>query len=214
MKKMRFLYLFIITFVCQQAMAQFISVDSIKIMPMQPVRNDTVMIDLYVSLICVGKNLHLTHQLNGNTIDIEGCYTVSGATANSFFHDTLKIGPLNDGIYYINYRGYASLSYDSCTVLHLDSTIMNDTFVVNAPTSIDAFSIQAPTLYPNPVKNILRINASMLINKACIYSIFGKPLAILSPKHYGWDVSFLPPGIYFLCIITDKEKYVERFVKE
>jgi hypothetical protein len=89
-----------------------------------------------------------------------------------------------------------------------------DTFIVNAPVSVDEFQVEAIALSPNPVKNILNINSPIPIKKAVIYSILGTPLEVLAHQQSAWDISFLPPGIYFLYIDTEKGKYIERFMKE
>ncbi len=215
MKKGLLSFAFIIIFFNQQATAQFIAVDSIIVTPQHPVRNDTVSIDLYVSLICASKKFYTTYQLHSDTIDIEGCYSISGATAMTFFHDTLNIGPLKDGVYYINYKGYASSSFDSCTVVHPDSTIVHDTFVVDAPVLVPKINSQLFSIYPNPATNTLYIRSAgnTPLKEAVIYNTYGALMGNYDGKG-PVDIAHFAPGIYFIKLFSDEGSTTYKFLKQ
>ena len=72
------------------------------------------------------------------------------------------------------------------------------------------------TLYPNPVKFKLTIEASELIKKLEIYTIDG---ALISKQDYSSDkiminVDSFASGTYMIRMTTDSKVEIRRFVKE
>jgi hypothetical protein len=195
--------------------AQFYTyVDSLKIFPKEPVRNDTVRLALYLTVLSDSKRHYLEHTLNGNNIDIRCCFTLNGATTVTYFNDTLLIGPLTDGTYTINFKSYTTINTDSCADPG-DSTMYYDTFVVQAPASISIIKSENFTLYPSPAYEVLHIrNATgAILQKAIVFDTHGSLQKQYSGKE-PLDISILPPGMYFLCLDTDKGRVMKRFVKE
>jgi len=205
--------LFVLNTLTSNAQVQFVRVDSIKIIPTQPVKDDTIRIDLYVSAICVSQNFYLQHSLNGNNINIEGCYSISGATANTYFHDTLTVGKLNDGAYSIYFKGYMSFDYTQCS--KDDSLADTLNFVILPPVKIPNIDVRSVCLYPNPANDILHVNvrAGVHVKEAIIYNAYG----ILLGSYKGSkpiDISAYPPGICFIQLNTDKGLYTQKFIKQ
>lgn len=146
------------------ALAQ-VSIDSIKISPQNPVKNDNIRIFLYTSTYHVSTRIFLTHQLNGNTYSIEGCYTMQGSPAATFYADTINVGPLIDGTYKIHFTCYRSLDDNQCD--YLDTAQDSLTFTILPPISVPAIS-NIPAIHPNPASNLLHIKNSS-IKEAVIY---------------------------------------------
>jgi len=208
------LFVFLIEILCAvNAFAQNPFIDSVKIFPENPTREDTVRIALYVWTSSPGEVLYLNHQTTPGHIDIKGCYSLnSGSTVPEFYNDTLIIGKLHDTTYKIDFTAYWSWG-STCT--YDDSNKRSLKLNVLPPTSIKPIvTTEWLNVYPNPAKNILNINSLMQIKNLCIYNIYGKPLKTLTLKQSNYDISFLPPGIYLLHIESDKGKYIKRFLKE
>ena len=86
-----------------------------------------------------------------------------------------------------------------------------------------AFSNSRDTLvYPNPVKDVLRIHAPNSLGRMAqlkIYNIEGKPLKTfdrpVQNNHIVLnDLDFLPAGLYFLSMEVDQKKQVLKFIKQ
>ena len=69
-------------------------------------------------------------------------------------------------------------------------------------------------IYPNPVSDILYINAETEIEEVIVYDIFGRQQSTVNGQQSSIDVSRLNTGIYFVRIKTNDEVVTKRFVKE
>lgn len=67
-------------------------------------------------------------------------------------------------------------------------------------------------IYPNPVKEILRIDSQEPIDDLKIFSMSGRLVKGAKENHI--NVSLLPSGIYFASVIIDGENRVIRFIKD
>ncbi len=68
-------------------------------------------------------------------------------------------------------------------------------------------------VYPNPTKNVLNIEAAILVTEIEIYSILGKKL--LQTKSKTIDVSKLSNGLYVMKIISSKGiETIKHFIKQ
>lgn len=73
--------------------------------------------------------------------------------------------------------------------------------------ALDNFSV-----YPNPVQDILHIDAAFTVEKVNVYNTLGKKVAASSSKTI--DVSYLPSGIYFAEILSEGNRAVKRIIKK
>lgn len=81
--------------------------------------------------------------------------------------------------------------------------------------SIDELASIAKTIkiYPNPVKNILKIETESVISKIEVYTLLGKE--ILKKESKNIDVSALKQGLYFIKVTSSEGiETVKRFVKQ
>ena len=69
-------------------------------------------------------------------------------------------------------------------------------------------------IYPNPVNDILYINAETEIEEVIVYDVYGRQQSTVNGQQSSIDVSRLNTGIYFVRIKTNDEVVTKRFVKE
>lgn len=86
---------------------------------------------------------------------------------------------------------------------------------VSSPTSIEELNNSEFTIYPNPVKDIVTISiaSKAVINKINLYSVTGKLIKEIQLPKNQIDLSNLKSGIYFIEIISDKQKGVKKLLK-
>lgn len=83
------------------------------------------------------------------------------------------------------------------------------------PLGVSENQLSGIKLYPNPVSDILYIQSkSQNVNHATIFSVTGQKVMTQAETANGIDVTSLAKGIYFLEIISDKGRRVEKFIKE
>lgn len=68
-------------------------------------------------------------------------------------------------------------------------------------------------IYPNPVKDILNFQTSEKIISVELYDSLGRKAQDLKPTLNN-NLSKLLPGVYYLKVKTEKENYVEKFIKQ
>jgi hypothetical protein len=83
---------------------------------------------------------------------------------------------------------------------------------VNDPVSIAEQQLNQVILYPNPAKEVVRIQSSFEITALTLLSVSGKQIPVNGLETL--DVTQLDPGIYFLHITTTQGVVVKSFVKE
>lgn len=70
------------------------------------------------------------------------------------------------------------------------------------------------SISPNPVKNVLNINAEEKINKLSIYNINGSLVQHYENGNNSIDVSYLTKGMYILVVQSEKGISQNKFIKE
>ncbi len=70
-------------------------------------------------------------------------------------------------------------------------------------------------IYPNPIKNTLNIEASEIsITTITIFSAIGSKVKFIPHNVSNVDVSDLPPGLYFVELVTSEgQKYIHKVLK-
>ena len=70
-------------------------------------------------------------------------------------------------------------------------------------------------VFPNPTENILTIQSKKNpIEKAIIYSITGKPVKEIVAVENKIDLSTLTEGVYFIEIISGKNRSIQKLIKK
>tara|TARA_R110002033_G_scaffold1389_1_gene12260 strand:- start:8784 stop:11156 length:2373 start_codon:yes stop_codon:yes gene_type:complete len=82
-----------------------------------------------------------------------------------------------------------------------------------AALSVDDFTVQNISIYPNPVNNTLNIQLEDTLEKVEVYSILGAK--VIEHKNSSINVSKLASGLYLLKVYTEEGKVgVKRFIKQ
>lgn len=91
-------------------------------------------------------------------------------------------------------------------MLYLDDLILGTNAVVNTKISV----------YPNPVENILTINASDKVDAIMIFNVLGQQVSevIIDETNKQIDVSGLANGIYMLKVISNSTQDTFKIVKK
>ena len=97
----------------------------------------------------------------------------------------------------------------------LPNATLTFTLTVNAVNSIEEILAEKLSIYPNPVKDELRIESGELtIKKVEIIDLSGRILIFLQSPMSPIKIANLPNSIYFIKIETDKGIVTRKFVKE
>ena len=96
-----------------------------------------------------------------------------------------------------------------------DNTTYGGTFITQSPTGIETITTEELRIYPNPVRDELRIeNGELRIYKVEICDLSGKMVNSQWLNGKSINVSNLSQGIYIVRITTDKGTVTRKFVKE
>jgi Secretion system C-terminal sorting domain len=82
------------------------------------------------------------------------------------------------------------------------------------PLGIDDLALTRVSVYPNPVSNDLFISSEITIESISVFSISGKKVMEQKNIDNSIDVSALPQGMYFLELISENGKAVQKFIKQ
>jgi hypothetical protein len=186
-------------------------IDSIRILPGQPTENDIVRIAGYVATPSIGKRLSIVPTISTGEINISGCYNSNDVLAAvGFFNDTVVVGKLPEGKYYITVRAYYNFPENNpnCDNI-IDSGRATDSFYVLPAmpvtqailpagiTEQDSVKIAIMVNTRNPAKRIsLAHNISQ--NEILISGCFAKMQTAALPQifHDTLTIGKLPKGKY------------------
>lgn len=104
-------------------------------------------------------------------------------------------------------------SSDSATVLTTDTLTLTITETDNIRDLLPAGLIKA---YPNPGKDFIRIESSVLMDQATLINLNGQTVRALSQTSQTMDLntSDLPAGIYLLQVETAEGVWMQRWMKQ
>jgi len=138
----------------------------------------------------------------GTKITIEGTITVP-ATGTY-----IRVGDVNK-----SKNDYEAVTTKPGYFTYTDGS--NTVWVKNTGSAIAAVELKNMEIYPNPVKNELKIeNGELRINKVEICDLSGKTINSQRLNGKSVNVANLPQGIYFVKIETDRGIVTRKFVKE
>ncbi len=196
----------------QQVFGQIPAIDSLKIIPENPVAGDEIKLICYATFPSGGCDL-MNHSIifQGNQITVVLEYMPGAATYICHAVDTISLGNLEQD----NYQLRANL-----IIQPQDQIVDSDTtsFPVETPLNItDNGKIPNLTLYPNPVNQDIQIQTDALIERIEISTVSGQRVYLkedgLNPDKK-ISVSDLKNGIYVLVLTDNKgNKHTERIIK-
>jgi hypothetical protein len=106
------------------------------------------------------------------------------------------------------------VNYFSITVnneYYIDSfNYMDDFFVLEPIAGVNDNSSFEFSVYPNPSNGLINIQSEIAIDEIKIYSLQG----ILIENSSEIDISHLSSGIYFIEVLYEKGKSVQKFIRE
>jgi len=155
-------------------------------------------------------------------IDNNRPFIITWQYSNGQGHGVVGCGIEGNVVYYMDpaatdgeYRSipYADLAND------MSRRWVETNVMLVSPVETDASNITANaagvTIYPNPVKDELRIESGeLVIKKVEIFNISGKIIYQFNGLENQIDVSALPRGMYLMRIETDKGIESMKFIKE
>ena len=69
------------------------------------------------------------------------------------------------------------------------------------------------SIYPNPSEGFLNIQSEVVIEKVNIYTLQGNLITSISEEK-NIDVSYLSSGLYFIEVISENQKSIQKFIRE
>jgi len=182
-----------------------------------PIDETTINVKSIVHFLYITQYVDHEIDIENNIITLNLCYSIGvlamedTVTRNNLIDVTNLTGEytLNINIFddsegcYINVLDSASIPL----TLPLDEEVMLSNSTFNLQNKIH--------LYPNPVKNTLKINIEneVVVKNIQIYDVFGKRL-LETNNATQLDISNLTSGLLFIKIETDKGLIIKKVIKE
>ena len=90
-----------------------------------------------------------------------------------------------------------------------------DLSVTSTVLSIEDIIAKGFSYYPNPVKDILKMNANEPINQISVYSILGREIRTINKANLNAEVDFsnLPSGTYFVRAVVGNSSGAFKIIK-
>ena len=186
---------------------------SIEILPQNPSTNDEIFLATHVATGNLGDYLGSTVDVNGNTITAESCYFVGPLTQPEQYYDTISIGYLSSGSYYLNYTGQISWN-TNCIVQQTNS--QDTTFFVEEFLSLDEAKTDEVMIYPNPTNTgTIYITSQSSIESIHIIDLQGNDLPLnytLMDDKYHVPLEDFSKGIYMITVSFASGKMIRKRV--
>lgn len=146
-------------------------------------------------LYAIGNNLESLNMKNGNNHNVYQCVTSENPDLFCIQVDDVGIPTQQNGWFQDPWTGYS-----------LDCNLGIEENNLNALVN----------LYPNPVKDILRIDNinSLKINSVKIYDILGRHIIALNDNFDQIDIAFLNSGVLFVEFETEIGNITKKIIKE
>ena len=97
---------------------------------------------------------------------------------------------------------------------YLGTQIFNDTFESSQTLSMDEWLLmQAITIYPNPVNDVLTIVSEIPLTKVEIYSAIGKKVKEIYTDFNAIATDRLSNGVYFIRIHSENGSLTKKLIK-
>jgi len=136
--------------------------------------------------------------------------------ANNDGYIIFKIKTLNTLVVGDTFSNQAEIYFDfNYPIITNNETVT----VVTENLSVSEFDQTSAFIYPNPTDEVFFIKTETKINTILIYNIIGEKISQIKKstndsKEYKVDISTLQGGVYFVEIITDNGKIVEKIIKK
>jgi len=191
------------------------TIDSLKIIPINPTSNDTIKVICYTTFPYGDCNLGSSSvNIVDSIITIYTSYNIGLYPAFCNSIDTLTIGILNAGTYELTCHlsdTAPPTTYDIDTIIFTVQQGSGLQLIDNSGQEIKA--------YPNPTTTEIYINLKTQLNERHdidIYSVFGQKIKTIKTdkKKILINISDLTEGVYFIVIISDYDKqWTQKIIK-
>ena len=155
----------------------------------------------------------MTYEVTASVND-ENFGAVTGADTYSHGEEVTLTATANEGYKFVNWT-------ENDTVVSTEAeysfVITGDkSFVANFVSTESISELEASfKVYPNPVSDMLFIEAEIEVEEVAIFDVYGRQQNLRnSALSNSIDVSSLNNGIYFLKVVTSEGEVVKRFIKE
>lgn len=186
------------------------------LLPSTPSSTDNVKIITETTTAYYGTRINVSQSVDQiqKKIKLEGCYSTSMLPATRTYIDTFNLGFLQAGLYSVEFFAYESAATQSCITIASSSVAIS--MVVNGATTsiLEGTSGQEMSVSPNPFSNYISLQG--LKNPAEIELRSSNGLLLVRQTVNASEevnLSLLPPGIYFLQILSDHVMSVSMLVK-
>jgi hypothetical protein len=148
---------------------------------------------------------------NGDSINVEGCYSTGLANAgDSLIHD-FNLGLKSAGQYKIYFTLYGTPYWDSCTYFFIekDSILLNIGY-----SSLSDLHDSELNIYPNPLTNgFINIQSNLSYEAYQIYNSLGQLVqeGKLEPKI---DIDLLQKGLYYFILQNETNLVSQKLIVE
>ncbi|GAA4080043.1 hypothetical protein GCM10022389_27740 [Flavobacterium cheonanense] len=107
-----------------------------------------------------------------------------------------------------NVSPWSAVGTSVCSLLTINylATLSNDSFENNDTNRL--------TLFPNPTNNILKLNSNSPIDKVIISDFLCKVILVQTQGTNEINVESLSKGIYIVEVISGKDTFFSKFIKE
>ena len=158
-------------------------------------------------------NFVTLHEVTASVND-ENFGSVAGAGIYGYGEEVTLTATANEGYKFVNWT-------ENDTVVSTEAeysfVITGDkSFVANFVSTESISELEASfKVYPNPVSDMLFIEAEIEVEEVAIFDVYGRQQNLSnSALSNSIDVSSLNNGIYFLKVVTSEGEVVKRFIKE
>ena len=151
------------------------------------------------------------------SVNIENAGEITGAGIYGYGEEVTLTATANEGYKFVNWT-------ENDTVV---STEAEYSFVITGDRSLVANFVSTESIseleasfkvYPNPVSDMLFIEAEIEVEEVAIFDVYGRQQNLSNSATQqlsnSIDVSSLNNGIYFLKVVTSEGEVVKRFIKE
>lgn len=158
---------------------------------------------------------HYTVTPSGNSFMINAFYCIGMLTVITYTNDSIPLGILPAGSY--TYIVNTNTSGDCITFTTADQDAGN--FVVDpvGGTGISTSGLPVLSISPNPFTDFIEISAGNKISEIELFDINSKKINIqntfFSSDKITLNTAALLPGIYFLSMTIDGNKYYRKIIK-
>ncbi len=205
--------LFLFLIVIKTSGQSYSGIDSLKIIPANPVTTDEISVICYSVFphgSCFSEEFNLS--IEDTIIHIENYHFIGEYTAICHSVDTVHPGNLSEGNYTLYYFLYYNTETDTTYILSDIDTIY---FTVSSGNIIKSENkTDIITVYPNPANNKIKIqnNYNLVMQSIKLFDINGRLIKSFCTTGAALDISDIAKGQYVLNIQTDKGEFVEKIV--